>query len=302
LVATLIALSLLLGAGAGIGLLFIIAGIRGQPLLSGRGDPTVAQEDDEAAGRRRRAVTGGVNGRTWLMAATLAAVLWLLTGWLAVGVIVLFVTFLFPRLVQGQSARKDWLEKTRAIATWTEMLRDTMAAADGVEEAIAATVPIAPEPIRREVGLLDARRRSEQPLSDALAAFGAEVDHPSADLVVGALSMAALGEGSDFVSVLTRLAVVSRDEMRMRQRIEASRAQLHTASRIIIGVLLFTVGLMFLVARDFLKPYGSAFGQLWLIVIAAIFTIGILLLDRMSQIEMPERFTPRRPRRPGVAV
>lgn len=290
-----VAFMMLLGAGVGIGLLLIIAGLRGQAVF---GDDA----KDGGSGRARRTRASVPKANTWLVAATVGAILWLITGWFAVGVIVLFSTLLFPKLFGGQGARREWLEKTRAIATWTEMLRDTMAAADGVEEAIAATVPIAPAPIRREVGLLDARRRSEQPLSEALEAFGEEVDHPSADLVVGALSMAAQGEGSDFVSVLSRLAVVSRDDLRMRQRVEAGRAQLHTASRIIIVVLLATVAILFVIARDFLDPYGSAFGQLWLAFVAGLFTLGILVLDRMSQLSMPERFTPRRARRPGAAA
>ena len=290
-----VAFMMLLGAGVGIGLLLIIAGLRGQAIF---GDDA----KDDGGDRVRRARVNSPKAHTWLIAATLGAVLWLMTGWFAVGAIVVFSTLLFPKIFGGQGVRKEWLEKTRAIATWTEMLRDTMAAADGVEEAIAATVPIAPAPIRREVGLLDARRRSEQPLSEALAAFGQEVDHPSADLVVGALSMAAQGEGSDFVSVLTRLAVVSRDDLRMRQRVEAGRAQLHTASRIIIAVLLVTVGILFVIAHDFLEPYGSAFGQVWLIFVAVLFTAGILVLDRMSHITMPERFTPRRARRPGASA
>ena len=290
--ASLILFSLLLGAGVGIGILLIIAGARGQAIFP---------RDETVDGRgKRRTVTSGNNARRWLLAGTIGAVLWLVTGWLAVGVSVLFVALLLPRMFGGQGVRKDFLEKSNAIATWTEMLRDTMAAADGVEEAIAATVPIAPGPIRREVGLLDARRRSEHSLTDALAAFGAEIDHPSADLVVGALTMAAQGEGSDFVGVLTRLSSVTRDEMHMRHQVEASRSQLHTATRVITLVLLATLALLFLLAPGFLEPYGTPFGQFWLIVVGAVITVGIITLDRMSEIEMPERFTPRRPQRQGA--
>jgi tight adherence protein B len=282
---------LLLGAGAGVGVLLIIAGLRGRQVFGG---------DDEGRPRAESRIgTAKLRGRTWLLAGTAGAVAWLVTGWIAAGMLVVFAALMMPKLFAGQGARREWLAKTQAIATWTELLRDTMAAADGVEEAIAATVPIAPRPIRREVGLLDARRRSEQPLSEALAGFAAEVNHPSADLVVGALSMAAQGEGSDFVGVLSRLAVVTRDEVRMRQRVEASRSQLHTASRIIIAVMLFTVFLLLVISRDYLDAYSTAFGQLWLVVVAALFCAGILLLDRMSQIEVPERFTPRRARRVG---
>lgn len=284
------ALMLLLGAGVGIGLLLIIAGLRGRAVFGGH-------DEGHHGVERRRAGQKSTRGRTWLIAGTLGAVIWLATGWFAAGLVALCAAVMLPRMFGGQGARAEWIAKTQAIATWTEMLRDTMAAADGVEEAIAATVPIAPVQIRREVGLLDARRRSEQPLTEALAAFGDELDHPSSDLVVASLSMAASGEGSDFVGVLTRLASMTRDETRMHLRVEASRNTVHTSGRIILGVFLFTIVLIRFISGDFLEPYGSVGGQLWLVVVGVLFASGAVVIDRMSQIELPERFTPRRTRR-----
>jgi Flp pilus assembly protein TadB len=114
---------------------------------------------------------------------------------------------------------------------------------------------------------------------------------------VAALSMAAEGEGSDFVGVLTRLAAITRDEVRMRLRVEASRAQLHTASRMIIAVLAVFVLALSVLSRGYLEPYRTVAGQMWLVLVGVLFAIGVLLLDRMSHIELPERFTARRPRR-----
>jgi Flp pilus assembly protein TadB len=284
-------LMLLLGAGVGIGLLLIVAGLRGRAVFGG-GD-----RDEDDVERRRAGSPGSRVTRRWLVAGAIGSVAWLVTGWFAAGLIAICAALMLPRMFGGQGARREWIAKTQAIATWTEMLRDTMAAADGVEEAIAATVPIAPQPIRREVGLLDARRRSEQPLTEALAAFGREIDHPSADLVVASLSMAASGEGSDFVGVLTRLATMTRDESRMYSRIESSRATVHTSGRIILAVFVGTIILISLISRDFLKAYGTIQGQLWLVLVGTLFAAGIVTIDRMSQIELPERFTPRRTRR-----
>lgn len=287
------AVMLLLGAGVGIGLLLIIAGLQGRAVFGG-------DDRDEDDGERRRAgAPGSRRSRRWLAAGAVGAVAWLVTGWFAAALIGVVASLMLPRMFGGQGARREWIAKTQAIATWTEMLRDTMAAADGVEEAIAATVPIAPQPIRREVGLLDARRRSEQPLTEALAAFGREIDHPSADLVVASLSMAASGEGSDFVGVLTRLATMTRDESRMYSRIESSRATVHTSGRIILLVFVGTIVLISLISRDFMDPYGTVAGQLWLVLVGCLFCAGIVTIDRMSQIELPERFTPRRVRRGG---
>jgi len=282
-----------LGSGVGLGLLLCIAGLRGSVVL-----PTQAF----APAHAKRTVGTTNERRLWLIACAVGAVVWLATGWFAAGLIAVSGAYVLPKLFGGQASRREWIAKTEAVAAWTEMLRDTMAAADGVEEAIAATVRIAPAPIRREVGLLDARRRSEQPLTEALGQFAADVDHPSADLVVAALSMAAEGEGSDFVGVLTRLATMTRDEVRMRLRVEAGRAQLHTASRIIVGVLGTSVVALTVFSRGYLEPYGSTTGQLWLVMVGALFALGVVLLDRMSHIELPERFSPRKVGRGGAGV
>lgn len=274
-----------LGAGVGLGLLILLAGIRGVPVLP---------SGERRADQRRAVLTTSHRGRVWMLALLAGAVVWLITGWFAAGLLAICAAVVLPRTFGGQAARNAWIAKTEAIAAWTEMLRDTMAAADGVEEAIAATVRIAPRPIRTEVSLLDARRRSERSLSESLAVFGREVDHPSCDLVVAALSMAAAGEGSDFVGVLTRLASITRDEVKMRLRVEAGRAQVRTASRMIVVILIAIVLLLSVMSRGYLEPYGTAVGQLWLVGVGGIFAVGVLLLERMSRIDLPERFSPRR--------
>lgn len=282
--------ALVLGAGVGIGILVALAGWRGEAVLPGPRDPDQRRD-------RRQGPTAGPHLRSWGLGLGVGFVVWVVTGWVAAGALAVLAAVVLPRMWMGQTARQAWIAKTEAIAAWTEMLRDTMSAADGVEAAIAATVPIAPAPIRRHVALLDARRRSEQPLSEALASFGHEVDHPSCDLVVASLSAAAQGEGSDFVGVLTRLAAIIRDEVRMRLRVEAGRAQIRTSSRMIVAILFCAIGVLSLLSRNYFSPYGTAFGQLWLLGVGAVFAGGILLLERMSRIELPERFSPRRARR-----
>src|SRR3546814_5859246 len=59
--------------------------------------------------------------------------------------------------------------RTEAIAAWTEMLRDTMSGAHGLEEAVTTSAIVAPAPIRREVTALAVRlerQRSEEHTSE----------------------------------------------------------------------------------------------------------------------------------------
>ncbi len=272
----------LAGGGVGLGLVLVIAGARGRQVL-----PTVRRRPRPEAGDGRAE-------RVYLTAAGIGVLAWVATGWLGVGVALGCAVAVVPRLFTGQRDRQAWIAKTEAIAAWTEMLRDTMAAASGVEAAISATVPIGPPALRPALALLDARRRSEMPLADALAAFADDVDHPSADLVITALVAASEGEGADFNSVLGRLAAITRSDVRMRHEVEAGRAQLHTASRIILGVLAVAVGGFLVLSADYFGPYATTGGQLVLVVVAALFTAGTVLLDRMSRIEAPERFVVRR--------
>lgn len=307
--------ALITGAIAGFGVLLILAGVRGVAVVPGfggpQGPPALGMGDEYAdwttQGLRAREARKVADARRDQLLRRLAVGLvagmlaWFVTGWPALLIIGLAAAAALPQLTGAGSERKRWIEKTQAIAAWTEMLRDTMAAADGVEEAIAATVPIAPAPIRREVAMLDARRRSEQPLPEALMAFGTELDHPSADLVVASLSAAAQGEGSDFVAVLTRLSMMTRDEVKMRLRVESSRAKMQTSTMIILSIIGVAMLLMAVLGRDYLEPYGSAVGQFVLALVALMLAAALMTLSRLSRITMPDRFTPRR-RPTGVAT
>lgn len=280
------------GAMAGLGIFLVLAGLRGRPVI-----PSFSGSDRRT--RPPRGPAGGTDAHRHVLPVALGAVVWVLTGWLGAGVLAACALVVVPRLFAGQRERKDWIARSDALAAWTEMLRDTMVAAEGIEGAIAATVPVAPGPIRDQVALLDARRRSEQHLPDALASFAAELDHPTADLVVTALIAAAEGEGSDFAAVLSRLAAIARSEVALRQEIEASRAQVHTAARMMVTILV-VAGLGFaVVSRGYFEPYADPAGQVALAVVGALFAAGTLSLERMSRIQTVERFTPRRIREPA---
>lgn len=272
----------LLGAGIGIGVLLVLAGIMGRAVLVPAGDSR----------RRLRSIAASGRIRAVAIAAGVALVVVILTGWPVGGLLAGAVAIAAPRLLGGRAAREHAVARTEAIAAWTELIRDSIAAASGLEEAITATAPIAPAAIRREVALLVTRLRHSS-LPDALAAFGDDVRHPSADLVVAALTIAARMEASDLSSLLSRLADSIRGEARMRIRVEVGRARVRTAAKIIVGVVIATVVLLAGLNREYLEPYGTALGQVVLLVVAGIFATGGWLLVRMAGIELPERFSAR---------
>lgn len=250
-----------------------------------------------ASGRRLGPVTSaklpeGTTTKHLLSVVAVAGITLLITGWPVGALLTAGAAVAAPRIVGGRRERERSVARTEAIATWTEMVRDSISAAAGLEEAIASTATVAPEAIRPEVRLL-VRRLERQSLPTALASFGDELAHPSGDLVVTALTIAAQTEASDLTSLLSRLAEAIRGEARMRIRVEVGRTRVRTASKVILGVVAATIGLLAILNRTYLAVYGTPTGQVVLLVIGSIFGFGGWLLSKMSELDLPERFTAR---------
>jgi Flp pilus assembly protein TadB len=192
-------------------------------------------------------------------------------------------------LFGDRRARESAIARTEAIASWTEMLRDTMAGAHGLEEAVMTTATVAPDAIRAEVTAL-AVRLERQPLDVCLHPLADDLNHPTADLVVTALRLAAQGSVGHLAELLGALAVAARDEAAMRLRVEAARARLRTAVRVIAAVTALTVTGLVVFNRSYLDAYSQPAGQLVLALVAAMWGAGLWWLGRMSRFMAPERF------------
>jgi Flp pilus assembly protein TadB len=169
------------------------------------------------------------------------------------------------------------------------LLRDTLAAASGLSQAIVATAPLAPPQIAKEVGVLAARLSNGVPGPDALRMFADEVADPDADLVVCSLILAATARAQNLVDLLGSLAAAMREEVAMRLRVESGRASARSGVRTIV---LFSVGfaaLLLLVARSYLEPFGTSTGEMVLLVAAAFDAAGVLVMLRLVRNPKPER-------------
>jgi tight adherence protein B len=277
---TLIALTA--GTLVGLGLWLTVGSMLGWELLPTR---------EQFAARARRLQAAATRSG---LAGLVAVVVLVVTGWPVAALLAGVGTVVAPRLVGGRQARQAAIERTEAIAAWAESVRDTMAAAAGLEEALAATAVAPPAAIAPEVRLL-AERLRHQRLTDALAGFGDDLDHPSSDLVVAALTIAAKMEAADLGSLLSRLAVSIRDDATMRVKVEVGRQRLRTSAKIILGSVAATVVMLMVLNRSYLDAYDTALGQAMLAVVGAVFGGGSWLMAKMSDIDLPERFVPRTP-------
>ena len=210
------------------------------------------------------------------------------TGWPVAALIAGAGCWAVPKLFGDSRDQAGLIARVEAIAGWAEMLRDTMAGAAGLEQAIAASAPVAPLPIRPQVVELAARLERDR-LGSSLRAFADELADPTADLVVAALLLAGEHQAGRLGDLLGGLAGSARDQATMRLRVEAGRARTRTSVKVIVGV---TAGLALFLAvlnHGYLAPYSSPTGQLVLLVVGALFAAGFAWLAKMTRPVRPAR-------------
>lgn len=181
-----------------------------------------------------------------------------------------------------------------ALAVWTEQLRDTIAGASGIEQAITVTSRTAPMLLRPCVQQM-AARLGFTPLPDAVRSFADEVDHPLADFVAAALITASENQVRETGSLLGHLAQCCRDDVAMRTRIWVARARTRSAVRIIAAVVfVFVLGLA-LLDPHYLRPYGTPTGMVVAVLVAAMFASALESMRRLGRIDDSARFIARSP-------
>ena len=262
------ALALVLGATVGLGLMIVVAGLRGAIV------PRVSHR-----------VFTRARIRTGLVAVAACAVALALTGWPVLALLVAAGVFALPRMMTGLR-RRAAAERSEAVAQWIEMLRDTMAGAAGLEEAIAVSARRPPPPIATEVSRL-ARRLEHHTLPAALRVFAVEIRDPAADLLAAALITAATNETRDLGRVLAALVDATRAQVQMRESVDAGRAQVRSATRLVLAITATFMIAMLVFSRDYLVPYATVEGQLWLAVVGGVFTLSLMLLLRLDRIDLP---------------
>ncbi len=274
-------LAVLTGALTGGGLALMIMAIRGLPAKPpGQGPGAVERQLREAF-----SVRGAI-------ALIIGIIVLLLTRWLVAGVAVALLAFSWHSLGGAASERKA-INRLEGLATWTESLRDTIAGAVGLEQAIPSSIRVAAPSIQEPLQRLVDRLHTRVPMPEALRRFAADLDDPSADMIIAALIINSRLRGPGLRDLLGALADSVREELDMRRKVSASRRSTRRSVQIVIFVSVgMAIGLA-LLDHQFLKPYNGVLGQLVLAVIAGIYGAGIVWLRKLARFEAPERLLGR---------
>ncbi|MFJ3442668.1 type II secretion system F family protein [Streptomyces sp. NPDC086081] len=272
------------GVAVGGGLALLLVAVRGLPAKPDHEKQKAAQRASELL---------RFAGQRGSLAAIVGLVVLLLTRWAVAGIAAGVLVFFWDRLFGGAGEERAAMRRVEALASWTESLRDTIAGAVGLEQAIPASARAAAPVLRPHLDALVDRLRARTPLPEALQQLADEIDDASADIIVAALILNARLRGPGLRQVLGALAKSAREEVDMRQRVMAQRASTRRSVQIVVAVsIAFVLGLS-IFNRDFVEPYGTAVGQLVLACVCGLFALGFWWLRKLSTIETPERFLVR---------
>jgi Flp pilus assembly protein TadB len=270
-------LAVALGALAGAGVLLMIVAIRGLP----------PQPENTGQGRLERNVRA-VFGTRGAVALGAGVVTLIATGWVVAGIGVALLVLSW-RGLSGAAGERRALARLEGLASWTESLRDTIAGAVGLEQAIPASARVASDSLREPLERLVDRLHTRTPMPEALQRFADDLDDPGADLILSALIINSRLRGPGLRDLLGALATSVREELDMRRKVSADRRATRRSVQIVIGV---SVGLALILAvldRSFLGPYNNALGQLVLVIVVVVYGAGVYWLRKLAIFEAPQR-------------
>jgi hypothetical protein len=244
---------------------------------------------DDPLPRPRRAARPGMPIR--LAGAGVAALaVMAASGWLVAALIVGVGCWHAIATWQQRDARGvSDLQRIDALASWIENLRDVLIAGDQPIGAINATVATCPAAIRPQVRRLAAGLGRQDP-AIVFRRFADDIDDPLGDLVAAGL-LIAVQRGARTAAVLSSLAEQARRQSDRRRLVEAERAPIQrevTLLTVIMGTLV--VGLLVFGRAEYLEPYDSAGGQLFLGLVLAIYAMLLLRVQRLARFPRPSRF------------
>lgn len=244
---------------------------------------------DGVAPRPRRTARPGSSvrlGGAFLAALAVVAA----SGWLAAALIVgVGCWYAIGAWQQRDAGGVSDLQRIDALASWIENLRDVLIAGDQPIGAINATVATCPTAIKPQVRRLAAGLGRQDP-AIVFRRFADDIDDPLGDLVAAGL-LIAVQRGARTAAVLSSLAEQARRQSDRRRLVEAERAPIQrevTLLTVIMGTLV--VGLLVFGRAEYLEPYDTAGGQLFLGLVLAVYAMLLLRVQRLARFPRPSRF------------
>ncbi|MGA2826353.1 MAG: type II secretion system F family protein [Streptosporangiaceae bacterium] len=270
-------LGIVAGAAGGGGIFLLVVAVRGLP----------ARPQSARATRLERALRdmAGVRGATALVlgALTLLATRWVVAG---IGVALLALGW---RSLGGAASERKAIARLEGLAAWTESLRDTIAGAVGLEQAIPSSLRAAAPSLQEPLARLVDRLHTRTPMPEALRRFADDLDDPGADLIIAALIINSRLRGPGLRDLLGGLSTSVREELDMRRKINADRRATRRSVQIVVIVAVAVALLLGVFNHSYVEIYDAPLGQVVLLVVAGFYAAGFFWLRKLARFDAPER-------------
>ena len=270
-------LGIVAGAVAGGGIFLLVMAVRGMPA----GPRSARARKLDQALRDMAGVRGAV--ALVLGALTLLATRWVVA---AIGVALLCVGW---RSLGGASSERRAIARLEGLAAWTESLRDTIAGAVGLEQAIPSSLRAAAPSLQEPLTRLVDRLHTRMPMPEALRRFADDLGDPGADLIIAALIINSRLRGPGLRDLLGGLSTSVREELDMRRKINADRRATRRSVQIVVIVAVAVALLLGVFNHSYVSVYDAPLGQIVLIVVAAFYAAGFFWLRKLARFDAPER-------------
>ena len=173
-----------------------------------------------------------------------------MTGWWAIGVLATLAGVVVPAMRTERAQQMADRKRVAAVASWVESVRDLLSAASGIEEAITRSAETLPHgsPIAGEVEQI-ASERSSGVLHDQLS----------------------------------EAAVIAREQVSLRERVEASRSRMRTTSTTIVAVTVVMVVFIIGTQPSYGTWYAQTGGQIVLMIAGTVELVGMWWMARLAR-------------------
>ena len=204
--------------------------------------------------------------------------------WWAAGLLTAVAFVLVPMMRAERAAQVRDRERIAALAAWVESIRDLLAAASGIEEAIVRSAESLPPGslIGEQVWRLRAVTETLG-LREGLRRLGEDFADPIADYVTAALLVASERPSGAVHAQLSEAASNARESVSIRERVEASRARMWTTSATIGLISLTMVAFIVATQSTYAAWYSTVSGQIILLVCGGIELVAMVWMARMAR-------------------
>ena len=270
-------LAVLIGATGGAAVLLLIVALRGLP----PGHP------GSRATRLERQLRdlAGPRGAVALIAGVLALIA---TGWIVAGIGAVLLV-LGWRSLGGAASERRAMNRLEAMATWTESLRDTIAGAVGLEQAIPASLRAAAPALQEPLARLVNRLHTRVPMHEALQRFADDLDDPTADLIIAALIINSRLRGPGLRDLLGALSGSVREELDMRRKVNSERRSTRRSAQIVVAVSVGLAAGLAVFNKGYVQGYNSLAGQAVLVVVVGLYVAGFIWMRKLATFQSAER-------------